>query len=68
MLFDMESDPSEQHDVAAQNPQVVARLKALFEKLNAEVPPPAPPGGGTRRTMRLRGGALRYDDEPKPVR
>jgi uncharacterized sulfatase len=67
MLFDLEADPSEQRDVAAANPDVVARLKALFEKLNAEVPAAKPAGGGgQRRMMRLRGGALRYDDEPNP--
>ncbi|MDP3000502.1 MAG: sulfatase-like hydrolase/transferase [Bryobacterales bacterium] len=66
MLFDLESDPSEQHDVAAQNPQVVARMKALFEKLDAQVPrlaPPPKPAGGLRR---VKGGELRYDRIPNP--
>ena len=27
-LFDLDTDPAEQHDVAAQNAEVVARLKA----------------------------------------
>jgi uncharacterized sulfatase len=31
-LFDLENDPGEQVDVAAENPQVVERLKALFEE------------------------------------
>jgi hypothetical protein len=66
MLFDLQSDPSEQHDVAAQNPQVVARLKALFEKLDAQIPrvaPPPKPAGGLRR---VKGGELRYDRIPNP--
>jgi len=63
MLFDLESDPGEQHDVASQHPEVVTRLKALFDKLEAEVPPPQPrKGGGPIR--RLTGGQLRYDREP----
>ena len=37
-LFDLEKDPSEQHDVAAQHPDVVARLKAMFDEMNAQVP------------------------------
>lgn len=31
MLFDLESDPSEQHDVAAQNQEVVERLKRSYD-------------------------------------
>jgi uncharacterized sulfatase len=63
MLFDMEQDPGEQHDVAAQHPDVVQRLKAMFDKMNDAVPapPPARPGRGIRR---LTGGQLRYDLEP----
>jgi arylsulfatase A-like enzyme len=30
-LFDMEKDPYEQHDVAAQHPDIVAKLKAEYE-------------------------------------
>jgi hypothetical protein len=32
-LFDLENDPSEQHDVAAQHAEIVARLKARYDKL-----------------------------------
>ena len=39
MLFDVEADPAEQHNVAAQHPDVVQRLAKMFETLNAEVPP-----------------------------
>jgi hypothetical protein len=65
MLFDMEADPGEQHDVAAEHPDVVARLRGLFDKLDAEAPREGRPerhgAGGVRR---LSGGELRYDVEP----
>ena len=32
MLFDLKSDPAEQHDVANANPDVVQRLKILFDQ------------------------------------
>ncbi|MCB1120427.1 MAG: hypothetical protein KJT03_02670, partial [Verrucomicrobiae bacterium] len=74
MLFDMEQDASEQHDVADQHPDVVNRLKKLFDKTNAEVPDfPAPKSdylfanpqpGEDRILMRLIGGELRYDRIP----
>jgi uncharacterized sulfatase len=31
MLFDLQSDPAEQHDVAAKHPEVVKRLKQLYD-------------------------------------
>ena len=31
MLFNLERDPQEQHDVAAEHPDVVERLKRLFD-------------------------------------
>lgn len=75
MLFDLKADPGEQIDVAASNPKVVNRLKALFDETNAEVPaypdPPndylfAPAGRGQKRVlMRLIGGELRYDRIPE---
>lgn len=34
-LFDVESDPYEQHNVAAQNPQIVAQLMAKLQAFNA---------------------------------
>ena len=36
-LFDLESDPAEQADVAAQHPDVVAELKALYDEMNKDV-------------------------------
>jgi uncharacterized sulfatase len=35
-LFDLENDPAEQHDVAAQHADVVARLKARFDQVVTE--------------------------------
>ena len=65
MLFDLEADPSEQRDVAAAHPDVVQRLKAMFDKLDAQAPKAATEerhgAGGIRR---LTGGELRYDREP----
>jgi uncharacterized sulfatase len=65
MLFDMEADPFEQHDVAAANPNVVQRLKTMFDGMLAQ----APKMGATERhgaggIRRLTGGQLRYDREP----
>ena len=37
MLFDLASDPSEQHDVASSHPDVVARLKKRFDAIEREV-------------------------------
>ena len=64
MLFDMEADPAEQKDVAAQNPEVVARLRAMFKKMESQVPRPQPARGGGR-VDRLKGGELRYDVRPR---
>ena len=36
MLIDLEADPSEQHDVSAEHPEVVKRLKGLFDELAAQ--------------------------------
>lgn len=36
-LFDLEADPAEQHDVAAQHPDVVQRMQALFDGMNQQV-------------------------------
>ena len=70
MLFDLEADPAETRDVAAEHPDVVARLKAAFEEMQAEaakIPQQKPerPGSGIKR---LKGGQLRYDLEPNPPR
>ena len=41
-LFDLQNDPGEQHDVAAQHPDVVARLKKLYDATNKDVPEDLP--------------------------
>ncbi|MCP5119223.1 MAG: sulfatase, partial [bacterium] len=59
MLFDMEADPAEQHDVAARHPAVVERLKDIFDKIDADVPRvPRRPRGSPPRIKRLKGGDL----------
>jgi hypothetical protein len=64
-------------DNAPQRPNVVPRLKALFEQMEVQVPDlPVPKsrylfrhdGKGRRPLMRLIGGELRYDKIPKPQR
>jgi hypothetical protein len=36
-LFDLKNDPGEQRDVAAQHPDVVSRLKRLFDAASADL-------------------------------
>jgi uncharacterized sulfatase len=71
MLFDLEADPREQRDVAAANPEVVQRLRGLFDAMERNVKPAPPARPAERRLRRLTGGALRYDvetirPEPRP--
>ncbi len=62
MLFDIHADPAEQHNVAAENPDVVQRLKAMFDEVNAEaVKLPPPPDTPYPELRRVKGGDLRYD-------
>lgn len=37
-LFDLQNDPSEQTNVAEKNPEVVARLKAIYDRMNRDIP------------------------------
>ena len=37
-LFDLQTDPGEQHDVAAAHPEEVRRLKAAYDAVNRDVP------------------------------
>ncbi|MBI1355647.1 MAG: sulfatase-like hydrolase/transferase [Acidobacteria bacterium] len=68
MLFDMESDKGEQADVAAEHPEVVARLKDLFETLDAEAPAAVQNPSPRPDILRLKGGELRYDRVIRPQR
>jgi len=45
-LFDLENDPGEQHDVAAQHGDIVARLKAQYDQVVRDFPAVAPAGVG----------------------
>ncbi|MCZ6673160.1 MAG: sulfatase [Verrucomicrobia bacterium] len=73
MLFNMETDPGEQNNLAKQYPEVVKRLKDLFDSTNKEIPDfPAPESAylftdqaqKNGILMRLIGGELRYDRVP----
>lgn len=61
MLFDLEADPAEQHDLSKQHADVVEHLKALYDETFAQVPKFKRPKRfeGLRR---LKGGDLRYDN------
>ncbi|MBL9131487.1 MAG: sulfatase-like hydrolase/transferase, partial [Verrucomicrobiaceae bacterium] len=37
-LFDLQNDPAEQHDLAAQHPEEVKRLQAAYDAMNKDVP------------------------------
>lgn len=75
MLFDLDADMGEQHDLSTKHPEVVQRLKRLYDETNAQVvqyPAPKsdylfdPPGRGeSRQLMHLIGGELKYDRVPK---
>ena len=60
MLFDLEADPAEQHDVSKKHPDVAKRIKAIYEKTLAEVPDFEQPKR-FKQLRRLKGGELKYD-------
>ncbi len=67
MLFDMDTDLAEQQDVAAEHAEVVARLKAIFDRVDAAVPREFHIGTRVPDLLRLHGGELRYDRQIKPL-
>ena len=69
MLFDMRAEIGEQRDVAADHPEVVARLKSVFDSVDAAVPDEFQIGSRLPELLWLQGGELRYDREitPRPI-
>ncbi len=67
MLFDLEKDPSEEHDAAQANPEVVKRLRTLFDKLDAQVPVFEPIQPKWRGIRQIKGGDLKYQPEAESV-
>ena len=61
MLFDLDADPAEQHDLSKQHPDVVERLKALYDKTFAQVPDFKRPKQ-FEDLWRIKGGDLNYDN------
>ncbi len=61
ILFDIEADPAEQHDLSKQHPDVVEHLKAIYDKTFAQVPKFEPPKR-FKNLRRIKGGDLNYDD------
>jgi hypothetical protein len=64
MLFDIEADPAEQHDVSEQHVDVVKRLTALYEETLAQVPDFEQPQR-FKEIRRIKGGNLDYDTEDR---
>jgi arylsulfatase A-like enzyme len=58
-LYDVRNDVSEQHEVSAQHPDIVAKLTAMAEKARAEL------GDGERRGKGQRDGG--HVENPKPL-
>ena len=54
-----QADPAEQRDVAKQNPDVVKRLKALYEKTITQVPSFKRPKR-FKQLRRIKGGSLEF--------
>jgi uncharacterized sulfatase len=59
MLFDLETDPAEQHDVSKKFPEVVKRLKTIYEKTVAQVPTFERPKR-FKQLRRIKGGDFNY--------
>ena len=48
-LFDLQTDPGEQKDVAAERPEIVAKLTALYDQTNHDVPTPKASEGKSKK-------------------
>jgi arylsulfatase A-like enzyme len=67
-LFDVEQDPGETRDLAAEHPDVVAKIRTLADRMRDELGDIKQPGAGVREPGRLAPGDLRFDWEPgKPL-
>lgn len=60
MLFNLEKDPEEQHDVADENSEVVKKLKSIFDKYEKQVPEFERPKA-LDKVQRVKGGDLKYE-------
>lgn len=60
MLFDIDNDPMEQHDVTHQHPDVVRRLRAIYDTYAAQVPELTFPPRRFQGLHHVRGGDLEY--------
>ncbi len=65
-LFDMEKDPGETTDVAAEHPDIVEKIKALAERMRADLGDAGPKqkGSGAREPGRIQEGDLWFDWKP----
>ncbi len=65
-LFDLDKDPGEITNVAAQNPKVVSKIKKLADRMRSELGDTATgqKGRGVREPGRLSEGDLRFDWQP----
>jgi len=61
MLFDLQIDPAEQHDVSKQYPDIVKHLKSIYEKTLGQVPEFKQPKR-FKDLRRIKGGDLNYDN------
>ncbi|HEX4131761.1 MAG TPA: sulfatase [Pirellulales bacterium] len=62
LLFDLKADPTEQKNVAAENPQVVERLRGEFDKLLEEMPEKSRKASLPKKSSKK--GAESKSDEP----
>ena len=61
MLFDLEKYQAEQHDVAAANPVIVPRLRAMFDKMDSQTPAFEPIRPKWQGLKDIKGGDLKYE-------
>lgn len=57
-LYDLRKDPGETHDIGKDEPETLARMRALFEKTFAAIPSVEPYGGMTLKSGRVARGPI----------